>query len=228
MNAAVNCDKDGDGFIRRKLARFADIDEEDPRSLRSILSTATTQTDFIGSSKAIARSLGGSDFRFLDLKHTPTTVYLVLPPKYLTSGGNWFRLIIASALSDLWTEAKGPVPVLGILDEFAQLGHLAAIENAMGLAAGCGLQLWPILQDLTQIQDLYGKRWETFLDNAGIKQFFGTAGNTTADYVSKNRRQDGYHLRGIRGAKRSLVGGQLKFKHRSIFRPNVTAALAAA
>src|SRR5262249_31310255 len=71
-----------------------------------------------------------------------------------------------------------------ILDEFAQLGRLQAIQNAMGLAAGYGLQLWPILQDLTQLKDLYNDRWETFLANAGIQQFFAPRENTTAEYVS--------------------------------------------
>ena len=75
--------------------------------------------------------------------------------------------------------------MLAILDEFAQLGHLKAIENAMGLAAGYGLQLWPILQDLTQLKRDYGESWETFLANAGIQQFFAPRENTTAEYVSK-------------------------------------------
>lgn len=37
-------------------------------------------------------------------------------------------------------------PALFLLDEFAALGRLEAVERAMGLMAGHGLQLWPILQ----------------------------------------------------------------------------------
>lgn len=38
-------------------------------------------------------------------------------------------------------------PALFLFDEFAALGRLEAVERAMGLMAGYGLHLWPILQD---------------------------------------------------------------------------------
>jgi type IV secretory pathway TraG/TraD family ATPase VirD4 len=36
----------------------------------------------------MAKCLDGSDFSFADLKKEPTTVYLVLPVRYLKSCGN--------------------------------------------------------------------------------------------------------------------------------------------
>ena len=48
-----------------------------------------------------------------------------------------------------------------------------------------GLQLWPILQDLSQLKEHYKESWETFLGNAGIRQFFAPREMTTAEYVSK-------------------------------------------
>ena len=59
-------------------------------------------------------------------------------------------------------------PALLSLDEFAALGRLEAVERAMGLMAGYGLQLWPILQDMSQLRDLYGARASTFIANAGV------------------------------------------------------------
>jgi len=176
---------DENGFTTARLARFENINDESREAL-GIISTAITQTGFIGN-KAIARSLSAerSDFRFRDLKNKATTVYLVLPAKQIETCGKWFRLVVASALADLWSETRGAVPVLAILDEFAQLGHLQAIENAMGLAAGFGLQLWPILQNLTQLKKHYGDNWETFLGGAAIQQFFGPRDDFTADYISK-------------------------------------------
>ncbi|SMP82292.1 Type IV secretory system Conjugative DNA transfer [Novosphingobium panipatense] len=44
--------------------------------------------------------------------------------------------------------ARPERPVLFLLDEFAALGRLEPVERAMGLMAGYGLQLWPILQDI--------------------------------------------------------------------------------
>ena len=40
----------------------------------------------------------------------------------------------------------------------------------MGLMAGYGLQLWPILQDLSQLKALYGPKANTFVANAGVLQ----------------------------------------------------------
>lgn len=172
----------GDDLITEKLGRF--YDTGDNREIASILSTAKTQTAFIGN-QAIRKNLSGSDFRFEDMKRRGVTVYLALPTRYLGACAKWFRLIVAAALDELLREEKGTVPVLMMLDEFAQLGRLTLIENAMALAAGYGVQLWPILQDLTQLEGLYGKSWETFLANAGVKQFFMPRDVTTAEYISK-------------------------------------------
>jgi type IV secretion system protein VirD4 len=177
--------QDGDNeFAADGLAPFIDLDAPNKSELASIISTARTQTKFIAT-RAIARSLSGSDFRFRDLKREPTTVYLTLPTRYLGSCGKWFRLIIASALNDLLREDDKDVPVLMILDEFYQLGRLKIIQNAMGLAAGYGVQLWPVLQDLTQLKENYQESWETFLGNAGIVQYFAPREWTTSEYVSQ-------------------------------------------
>lgn len=65
------------------------------------------------------------------------------------------------------------------------LGRLEAIERAMGLMAGYGLQLWPILQDMSQLNDLYGKRAGTFVANAGVQQVFGVNDYETAKWLSQ-------------------------------------------
>lgn len=172
-----------DDSVGEALEAFTDNDAANKGELSSIISTARTQTRFMRP-EAIAESLSGSDFDFGELKRVPTTVYLVLPVRYLASCGKWFRLILASALDALLNEESG-LPVLCIMDEFAQLGRLAVIENTLGLAAGLGLQLWPILQDLTQLKDLYPRRWETFLGCAGVQMFFAPREFTTSDEISK-------------------------------------------
>lgn len=170
-----------DKSIAEALEAYAKPEAANKGELASIISTARTQTGFLRP-EAIAASVAGSDFCFEELKERPTTVYLTLPVRYMASCGKWFRLVLASALNDLLKETRG-LPVLCVIDEFAQLGRLAVIENTLGLAAGMGLQLWPVLQDLTQLQDLYPKRWESFLGCAGLQIFFTPRENTTANYV---------------------------------------------
>lgn len=85
-------------------------------------------------------------------------------------------------------DAARPVaaPALFLLDEFAALGRLEAVERGMGLMAGYGIQLWPILQDLSQLRDLYGARAGTFLANAAVQQVFGVNDLDTAKWLSES------------------------------------------
>ena len=78
----------------------------------------------------------------------------------MSEHGVWLRLVITAALRSLYP--PGGVPVLFMLDEVAQLGHLGPIEDALGQARGYGMALWPVLQDFNQFRDLYGARAETF------------------------------------------------------------------
>jgi type IV secretion system protein VirD4 len=100
------------------------------------------------------------------------------------------RLFINLALSAMETHAAKPdTPVLFCLDEFATLGHMQTIENAAGQIAGFGVKLWPILQDLGQLKTLYKDRWETFMGNAGVLQFFGNNDLTTLKWISERLGQ---------------------------------------
>lgn len=55
----------------------------------------------------------------------------------------------------------------------------------MGLMAGYGLQLWPILQDLSQLKALYVPKTNTFVVNAGVLQTFGAGDLETAEWLSR-------------------------------------------
>ena len=185
LEEAAQLAHDGeDGLVGEALEAYRNLkDAPNKAEIAGIISTARTQTRFMGN-RAIADSLSGSDFQFSTLKKTLTTVFLVLPVRYMASCGKWFRLVLAAALDQLLTENKG-LPVLCVLDEFAQLGKLGIIENCLGLAAGMGVQLWPVLQDLTQIKELYPQRWESFLGCAGVQMFFTPRENTSANYISE-------------------------------------------
>ncbi len=129
--------------------------------------------------------LGRSDFAFADLKAGTATVFLVLPPDRIGAYARWLRLMVAQGLTDLARAGVAPArPVLFLLDEFAALGQLEPVERAMGLMAGYGVQLWPILQDIHQLRALYGRRAGTFLSNAGVLQVFGVNDHDSAKLVS--------------------------------------------
>ena len=169
------------GLIARAANRH--IGKAD-REASGVLSAAQRHTHFLDSPRMTA-VLDRSDFAFGDLKSRIATVFLVLPPDRLDTYARWLRLMVTQSLQEMArTPGKPAVPVLYLLDEFAALGHLAPVEQAMGLMAGYGVQLWPILQDIHQLRATYGQRAGTFLSNAGVLQVFGVNDHDSARLVS--------------------------------------------
>lgn len=154
------------------------------REAAGVLSSAQRHTHFLDSPRMVS-VLGRSDFHFTDLKRHNTSVFLVLPPDRLETYSRWMRLLVAQSLTQMARHPAKPLaPVLYLLDEFAALGHLTPVERAMGLMAGYGVQLWPILQDIHQLRTTYGRRAGTFLSNTGVLQVFGVNDHDSARLVS--------------------------------------------
>lgn len=167
------------GFeIESLVGRFL----RDSDEIASIQSTADRQTNWM-LSPLMRANMARNHIDFGDLKKRPITVYLILPAERMRTHSVWLRLVIVSALRALYK--PGGIRTLFMLDEFAQLGHLAPIEDAFGLVRGYGVQLWPVLQDLNQLKALYKDRWETFVGNAGVVQGFAPNDLTTAEWMSR-------------------------------------------
>lgn len=157
--------------------------QKEDRLLANVIASAQAQTHFLDSAR-IRESLSASDFTFEDLKTKATTIYLVLPADRLNAFNRWLRLLIQQAItvSARNIAIKPERPVLFLLDEMPALGRLTMIEQAYGLMAGFGLQLWGIVQDVSQLKNVYGDGWETFIGNSGMIQYFGSRDRMTAEY----------------------------------------------
>jgi type IV secretion system protein VirD4 len=163
----------------------ADFFDRPDRERGSVLSTARRQLRPMAFDE-IAASLSAGGLDLADLKRESVTIYLCIPARHLGTCGRWLRLFVNIALQAMERVKAAPkVPVLFLLDEFAALGPMRQIEDAAGQIAGYGVKLWPILQDLGQLKALYKDRWETFMGNAGVLQFFGNSDLTTLEWISK-------------------------------------------
>jgi type IV secretion system protein VirD4 len=166
-------------FISQMSSRFL----SDTKSVGEIVQSATNQTKFL-SHRAIAACLSGNDFQMIDFKNRQGTLYVILPERYLDAYSRFLRLVVVSALNALRSRPGGVRTIL-MMDEFARLGSLKAVEQAVGSSAGFNVQLWPFVQDLNQLQHLYPKRWDSFIANAGVVQWFTPNDQTTAAYLSQ-------------------------------------------
>ena len=181
----VNKIKDG------LLAQLAESFLETPETeLGSIYSTARRETkilDIPEIANCLSASGTGTEVDFRDWHSKTMTVYLCLAAPRFPVLNRWLRLVLTSALDNMTNELNPPtLPVCFMLDEVATLGSLACVENAVGLAAGYGVQLWNVFQDIPQMRDIYKARWSSFWGNAGVRVAFSIEDIETAEYLSKS------------------------------------------
>ena len=159
---------------------------KDAKLFSSVMASAQSHTHFLDSPR-IRESLARSDFSFEQLKSEAMTVYLILPADRLKTFDRWLRLLIQQAITvnARNIKVKPKKSVLFLLDELPSLGRLESVEQAYGLMAGFGMQLWGIVQDLSQLARIYGETgWQTFISNSGVIQYFGSRDKMTAEYFS--------------------------------------------
>lgn len=185
LDAMIELDA-ADGLLRDLALSFKATPE---REFGSIVSTAQRQTEILDNPFMIAclSATGpGEEVDFKAWKRGTMTVYLCLSAPKFPTFNRWLRLLLTSALDEMTdTLAPPKLPVCFMLDELATLGHLDAVENAVGLAAGYGIQLVSVFQDVAQMKDLYKGRWASFVGNAGVRALFNLDDLDTADYWSK-------------------------------------------
>jgi len=170
-----------------------DMADKPDKERDSILSSARRQTSFLDLPRMRAVLTEGTFPRTIPdldiLKTAPegASIYLCLPAGYMRICSRWLRLFVDLALKAMERseDVRPRAPVLFCLDEFPVLGYMPQIEAAAGQLAGFGVRLWPIVQDLTQLKALYNDRWETFVGNAAVVQFFGNSDLTTLRYMSE-------------------------------------------
>jgi type IV secretion system protein VirD4 len=159
------------------------------RERGSVLATARRNLEFLERA-AIKDTFRSSSFDLDSLKtdEKGVTIYLCLPPQRMHDTSRFLRLMITACLERMYGIKAEPAtgkPVLFILDEFASLRHMSVIEHAAGYAAGFGIKLWLILQDITQLKRNYQEAWETFMGNAGVIQAFANSDTASLEYLSK-------------------------------------------
>ena len=165
------------------------------RSRGAIMSTIHQNIAFLQSPPMIQAL--SSDMRAPDLrawKDGQMSIYLCLPATRLHRHRRFFRLFLNLLLTAVEQvgqpdHEEADHPAIMFLDEMHVLGHMQSLETAAGLIAGYGVRLWSIFQDISQLQHIYGKRWETFMGNSGLLQVFGLNDLGTLKYISERLGQ---------------------------------------
>lgn len=183
---------------RMKLCELCDGMAQDAGStiMTAIDAEKSMEADFLSNAKrhikwlgqtAMKNVLGKSTFNLNELKNGKATVYVVLPPQRLETHAAFMRLFVRCALDVMAAGGSGRgEKCLFILDEFYSLGKMDSISKSAGLMPSYGVQLWVILQDIGQLNGMYGKDIAaTFFGNSDLHQFFGNTDRETLELMSK-------------------------------------------
>jgi len=157
------------------------IISKNEREFSSILSTAQRHLDFLQDMSVEAYFSMPGNASFSDLASSLCSYYLIIPPDLLEFSKRIIRLMIDQALFENMNQVKKDI--VFVLDEFAQLGRLERIEQAVTLAAGYGIRVMMYVQDIAQLKQAYKEKWSSFAANSTM-QFFGVNDFETAKYLS--------------------------------------------
>jgi type IV secretion system protein VirD4 len=186
---------DAAGGIAQSAA--AQLRAADDKERGIYFSDAINQTKWMNET-AVRDSLSGNDFDFMALQRERCTVYLVLPPSETQRQARFLRLFINLAVLTALSKNQGirapdgsflprkkPVPVMYFLDEFYNLGPMQTLSSAAALIRSYGVKIFPILQNLGQLNEMYAKNWQTFKANSGVSIYFGVNDLETLNYLSE-------------------------------------------
>ncbi len=120
------------------------------------------------------------------LRDGRVTIYLCLPHDKLETMAPLMRLWIGMFLRVITRGTPSERnPVLFFLDEAAHLGKIKVLENAVTMMRGMGIRLWFVYQSIHQLNDCFGDKAKTIIDNIDTQQYFAFNNYEAAEEVSK-------------------------------------------
>ena len=128
-----------------------------------------------------------TDMDLRSMKRRPITIYLAPNITDITLLRPLLTLFIQQVM-DILTLEHDPksVPVYFLLDEFRQLKRMNEIMTKLPYVAGYKIKLAFIIQDLKNLDEIYGETSRhSLLGNCGYQLILGANDQATADYASR-------------------------------------------
>lgn len=158
-------------FVQQQAMAFMGLDT---KMLGGFLAEINANLAFFSGHPGFAEVTAASDFRFADLARTPTTVYLTVPFKEMSTSFRFLRAMVGMAFAALDEQREATeASVLFVLDEFAALRDMPFMTDAVAQMRSSGAWLWFLVQDLTQLQVHYGEAANVFLSQTDHQVYFG-------------------------------------------------------
>lgn len=172
-------------LLRQQSASFAAYDR---KMLSSFISEINSNLAFFDGHVGFEETTASSDFLFEDLAKEPITVYLTIPLKDMTTSFRYLRAMVGQAFSALDEQRDTKrASVLFILDEFPALRDMPFMRDAVAQMRSSGAWFWFFVQDVAQLQAVYGRWADVFLSQTDYQVFFGAVNDgATKKHISTN------------------------------------------
>ncbi|MBZ9772598.1 type IV secretory system conjugative DNA transfer family protein [Mesorhizobium sp. CO1-1-8] len=129
-----------------------------------------------------------TDMDLRALKYRPISIYLAPNITDITLLRPLLALFVQQALDILLLEhGRRTLPVYFLLDEFRQLKKLSEITARLPFVAGYNIKMAFIVQDLKNLDEIYGETArQSLMGNCGYQLVLGANDQATAEAVSKS------------------------------------------
>jgi type IV secretion system protein VirD4 len=137
----------------------------------------------------IAAATADTDFDIRNLRRERIAIFIGCSIAQLDIFRPVLKLLIQQIHDQLMSSLPGrdePFQVLMMIDEFRQLGRMDDLVSKLTINAGYGFRMCLILQDVSQLDELYGKAVrETTVSACQVKLFIRINDMATSEYVSE-------------------------------------------
>jgi type IV secretion system protein VirD4 len=173
------------GCIQEYGAALLGTMERSPRQFEGTMGTAQKALRIYDSASPLGQHVSQGALDFKSMKDEPTTIYLVIPSDRSITHAAWLNLVISLAIESVGRDRSNR-RVLFLLDEMANLGYIPNILRGMAQYRGQGVQIWSIIQQISQLEKLYGKDgWQQFIGTCELVNAFGVWDPETINLLSK-------------------------------------------
>ncbi|MEO1322255.1 MAG: type IV secretory system conjugative DNA transfer family protein [Pseudomonadota bacterium] len=177
-------------LYRRQPKFFESCRDEAVKGLNWITKAVGMETTLRGTRNGKKHLEADRRFDPRELKNNPdgVSVFIVLESDQMRLFAPWVQAVFMGIFAAM---RRTPLhedihhPTLCIMDEFSSLGYQEYIPTALDTLRDANMRIMIVVQQMGWLEDLYGKRIESFLGNSFIKLFFGDPGDTASDYIVK-------------------------------------------
>lgn len=214
----------GIGGFRQNLENMATepgLSDEARRLLSQHAEYAVDQASgYIGSleplnlwnDRKIDAATAATDIDLLNLRRTPTSIYLSVAPDEVEELSPLIRLFFQQVFSILHRSEPGedePYPVLMVLDEFRAIGKLESILSAITTIRSFGGRFLIVVQGLSNIDELYRRAGrENIVNNCGFQVFYTLSDSASTEYLQKRLGRST-----VKQVSRSFGGGRTPMRN---------------